>query len=689
MNIDDNLFHTLAQQLQRQLEAQFIKNIRFFQKKLPDIAKKFETYNVEKVKLHLSPEGYLNLVNTTLNNKPVYAYDPQQFCQDYVDQFAKTPLVYKVNFKAKNILDEENVTYVSIANRCHALLDGLPRRLDSQPLESSTDTLILNGIGMGYLIPQLLELSDIRNIIILEPHPDIFHASLHILDWEQVFHHFEQENHSIKLIVDESPSKSMNSLRKHFYRIGTHHIINAYHIEHLSSKEMTVILERFIESARLDFLPSGYFDDEQVSLAHTVHNWRSQIPPLREFSPIENRSVDKPVFLIGNGPSLDTAKDFLKQNQDKAIIVSCGTTLGSLRKLGIKPDIHIEMERTRPVVEWISTSTDEAYRKDILLLALNTVHPDVFKMFDIRGMGMKTNDLGTHFFSQYISEGSNAINLAYCNPTVGNAGMAFCVALGFRNIFMFGLDLGFSSGEQHHSKLSTHYKMDDKHQKSLHLYDAKDKDNCEAIANFGGTVVTTHVYLSAKGSFERLISAIPKLRCFNTSNGILIEGAAPTKINEIQLEEKIENKSELVRALYQQHFYTDGLKPIDSDQAISIMFDPVIKALDKLKLLLATPPNDWEQAQLSINSLHKLILSLGLNNDTQYCYTLLKGSIYGFNLFLNRALYYGHNKQEALGYFNDIRELFLEFIALCRDKTENELLELDAKTRNLDKKVQR
>lgn len=687
MNIDKNLFQTLAQQLQRQLEAQFIKNIRFFQAKIPNIANRFRDYNVEKVKLQLSSEGYLNLVNTTLNDKPVYAYDPQQFCQDYVDQFAKTPRSYTVHFKAKNILDEENVTSISVANRCHETLDGLPNRLENQPIEATTDTLILNGIGMGYLIPQLLELTDIHNLIVLEPHADVFHASLHILDWEQVFQHFEQDDHSIKLIVEESPRQSMGSLRKHFHHIGPHHFINALHIEHLSSKEMNDTLERFMKSAALELIPSGYFDDEQVSLAHSLHNWRSRIPPLREFSPIERRSVDKPLFLIGNGPSLDLAKDFLRQNQDKAIIVSCGTTLGSLRKMGIKPDIHIEMERTRPVVEWISTSTDEAYRKDILLLALNTVHPDVFKMFDLNGMGMKTNDLGTHFVSQYISEGCNAINLAHCNPTVGNAGMAFSVALGFKNIYLFGLDLGFSAGTQHHSTLSTHYNMDEKHQKGLHLYNVEDKGNKTVPANFGGTVTTTFVYMSAKNSIEFLIRFIPDLNCFNTSNGVLIEGAQPIQLNEIQLDTQIENKLGLIHELYEQHFYMDGLNSADNDQTITNTFKPAAKVLDDLAAILSIPATDWHKAQLSIDRLHRLTLALGLNDTTQYCYTLLKGSIFGFNVFLSRALYCGNTREEALDHFNKVRELVHEFTLLCKEKTENKLLTLDAKTRNLDKKV--
>ena len=45
--------------------------------------------------------------------------------------------------------------------------------------------------------------------------------------------------------------------------------------------------------------------------------------------------------------------DFLRENQDKIIIISCGTTLKALLKNNITPDIHVEMERTKYLIEYI------------------------------------------------------------------------------------------------------------------------------------------------------------------------------------------------------------------------------------------------------------------------------------------------------------------------------------------------
>jgi len=687
MNIDENLFNTLAQQLQQQLSTQFRKNISFFLKKDPTIAEKFRDFTPEKIKLRLLKEGYLNLVNTTLNDKAVYNGDPQQFCQTYVDKFVKHPNFYRVFSKKTNVIDEENDAHISTTNKCVEILDGIDFRASTNKLETTTNFLLLNGIGMGYILPQVLEYSDVKNLTVVEPHADIFHASLHILDWEQVYNHFESPLHSIKLIIGENTKTSINELRKHLNRIGLYNAVNAFVINHLSSKEMSDITDNFFEHLGMHFSTTGYFDDEQVSLAHTIENWRSNIAPLREHSSITGKYQEHPVFIIGNGPSLDSAAEFLKANHEKAIIISCGTTIGSLRKMGIKPDIHIEMERTRPVVEWLTSSTDQEYRRDITLLALNTVHPDVFSLFNNCGMGLKANDLGTHFFSQYIPEDQYAINLAFCNPTVGNAGLAFAAALGFKEVYLFGLDLGFSAGEQHHSKMSTHYRVKKQHVKSLDLYEREDTGNKEAPANFGGTVTTTPVYISARISFEACLRKHSHIKCYNTSNGLLIDQTTPIHPEGISLGCPISDKAYLTRQIFSEHFHTEGLIELASQEKINEQFAPAISTLNTLKELFSSNATDWEEAQHRLASQHSIMLALGFNKSTEYIYSLLRGSISAFNIKLNTALYLGNSREESLALYNNIRFQYLEFIEKSTLKIQQNLFKLDEQSRNLDSKI--
>ncbi len=88
----------------------------------------------------------------------------------------------------------------------------------------------------------------------------------------------------------------------------------------------------------------GFFDDEQIGFAHTFHNINAGYAFFSHGAATESLP---PVLLVGNGPSLDSHVNFIRQHQADSIIISCGTALSSLAKVGIKPDFHVEMERAQ------------------------------------------------------------------------------------------------------------------------------------------------------------------------------------------------------------------------------------------------------------------------------------------------------------------------------------------------------
>ena len=75
-----------------------------------------------------------------------------------------------------------------------------------------------------------------------------------------------------------------------------------------------------------------------------------------------------PVFIIANGPSLDDSIDVIAANKDRAILISCGSAISALHKVGIKPDIHVETERTKIVYDFLVNLNDPEYLQDIFFL---------------------------------------------------------------------------------------------------------------------------------------------------------------------------------------------------------------------------------------------------------------------------------------------------------------------------------
>jgi hypothetical protein len=671
-----------------ELEMMFQKNMEFFSQAEPTIYNKYRNYIPTKIKMMLMPEGYINLVNADMGNSPVFNKDPLIFCQEYVNQYKLYPSRYRVLARTTKALDAENDAHISKMNPLIDYINSKELTNIMVPLEQETQFMLVMGIGLGFHITQLLQVSDIKHLCIIEPHEDIFYAALHTLDWHKLYEHFDRENTTFNLILGQTPDECYEQIRVYLNQIGLFNAAKPNFFDHLSSPEMKATTSMFFEKLPTLIGAMGYFDDEQISLSHSVANYRNEVPILRDHVLLNQNYRDKPAFVIANGPSLDKAKDFLLANRDKAVIFSCGTALGSLIKLGIKPDFHIEMERTRPVVEWIETSTTEEIRKEIILLGLNTVHPDTYALFNTVGMGMKSNDLGTHFICQYIGEEQFVINMALSNPTVGNTGMAFSAALGFNEIYLFGMDFGFAADGAHHSALSKHYDIGEEHQESLNLYKHNAESNITLEGNFGNKITSTTVYSHARLSIEALLQQNPHIHCYNTSEGAFIRGAKPTHYADINLEKyQAFDKSSYTRKLFDSHFSMNGLKKIKNNDEVINKFSPVLNLFTQFREIFTPDAHSRSEAFLMLTKHHNLAIAAGKDKVMQYAYSLIKGSVHSFNFVLAKSLYNGSSIEEGVEIFNNGKQYYLDFMDHAEQKLLNNLLKTDTRSRNLAEKI--
>lgn len=671
-----------------ELDLMFKRNMEFFQEAEPNIFKQYRNYTPTKLQMAFTDEGYVNLLNLEGTKGYVYSKEPITFCREYIEKYEDMPTAYRITARTSKAIDLENDAHIHHMNPLIEYMNSMENPDRPQVLEQSTQFMLVLGIGMGFHIPMLLEKTDVRNMCILEPHTDNFYASLHCIDWRALYNAFDRKRCTLNLVLGQNAHGSFELIRRYLNQIGLFNSVRPYVFDHLSSPEMKEATGVFFDKLPTMIGAMGYFDDEQVSLSHTVANYRSEIPILRDHVQLNHKKLDTPVFVCANGPSLDNVVEFLREHQNDIIIISCGTALGSLSKAGIKPDFHVEMERTRPTVEWIETSTTPEFRKDIICLGLNTVHPDTFDLFETRGMGMKSNDLGTHFICQYIGEDQFLINLALSNPTVGNTGMAFAAAMGFSEIYIAGLDLGFAADGQHHSSLSKHYDVKDEHQESLNLYKAEASGNKRLPGNFGGEIISTAVYSHARISVETLLRQYPHINCYNTSNGVFIRGSTPKAIADVAINKTDGlDKAAFSQDLFKKYFHNDGLKKISSNDEIANHFKPAISMCEEFAKLFAKKVKSRDQAYDLLSSHHEILLRAGMNPKTQYAYSILKGSVHSFNFVLAKCLYNGNSIEEGIDIFNIGIDHYQKFLAQAIGKMKSSLLEKDKRSRNLATKL--
>jgi hypothetical protein len=84
---------------------------------------------------------------------------------------------------------------------------------------------------------------------------------------------------------------------------------------------------------------------------------------------------------------------------------------------------------------------------------------------------------------------------------------------------------------------------------------------------------------------------------------------------------------------------------------------------------------------------HKIALTTGVNKQTQYAYSILKGSIHSFNFVLAKSLYNGESQEEGVEIFNTCVDHYQRFLKQAIQKMKSSLLEQDKRTRNLSQKL--
>ncbi len=682
-NLDTVVRQLEMRQANLRTSVQFEKNMRFFEQQNPSIFQHYANYTPEELKLSYSEAGYINVVNSKLDNKPVFEQNPEEHAKGFVNEFKQAPKFYRISARNQSVLGGEDDVHITAMKKVVHAIHHSEEIVIGRKLQEHTNFVLMTGLGLGYQINELLAVTDVHHLIIMEPHEDLFYASMHTVDWQEIHAHFNQPNHSLSYIVGQSTFKGFDTLRVHLNRIGLHNAIQPFIFNYLSSTELNESAKVFVERMPSMVTALGYLDDEQTSIAHTVNNVRKNIPLMVDHVRLNKKRLDKPAFVIGNGPSLDKAKDFLLENQHKAIIFSCGTAIGSLKKLGIKPDFHVELERTRPIVEWVEEATDEEYRKDVIFLGINTVPPDCFDLFEECGLAMKSNDLGSHYISKLLTGDKYLVSLSHCNPTVSNTGFAFAQSLGFNDIYLIGMDFGFSAGDQHHSSLSIHYDVKDEHVEDLNLITNKSRETNRVDANFGGKVESTVVYNSSRHTIEALINIEKDIHVFNTAEGALIRGAEPVRYGDIELGDNFDTLA-YSQDLHKRFFKRMSLN-MGSDKKIQKDFDHTINLCKTLSSLFTEEPSTINEAFALLDKQHAIAIQTGLNKATQYSYSLIKGSIHAFDLALAKCLFNTSTEEKSVALFNEAKECYREFLEAAQIKIRDKLLENDKRDRQLKK----
>jgi hypothetical protein len=410
-------------------------------------------------------------------------------------------------------------------------LDGILRRAGQAgirffdaPAAAEAHFLVIFGIGLGRHVQPLIDKAKAVNVILVEPDIEFLWHSLEVCDWLRLIDGVQKRGGNFDFVLtDDANQISGNiwrTLRKTNPCLADGFMCCVHHHGDLVGRVMADLQH----DVALIAGQLGFFYDETLMLWNVHQNMDWPGAKLYRSTPDARRRV--PAFVVGSGPSLDGAIAAIRKHAVNAVVISCGSALRPLMTEGIRPDFHIELENfaVSPVVAQVAEAHDLA---GLTLIAASTLDPAALKLF---------SDVVFYFrsaLSPYpLFSGEPENSLQFGSMTVANAGLSFAQQAGFRDIYLFGVDMGARVPTHHHAKDTYHFTPG-----------AQALDPAEfripVAANFGGTCLTTRGLYAARVVLAAAIGEhAGGRRHFNCSDGAAIAGAEPTRPEAVSIEAK-------------------------------------------------------------------------------------------------------------------------------------------------------
>lgn len=640
-------------------------NLELFKKYIPDMYEKLireenniyaleimdNELNISKNGLLIYPQGgVINYFNELLSSY----YDRGK---KNIVKYTTTETLYDDSFKQFGTSSIQLKYQHLILNNYQDSFNQFP--VYNQPKHDFVYSMMIFGIGLGYHIPEIIKKYNIKHIILADVDIEMLRASLYTLNWAEILSYIYEENkfRSLSIMIEEESSHIYNKLSSYLLNYLPLAGYNMWQFISYSDPVFTKNIQSIAKNIEIyQGARRGFFDDEKWSFQHTLENLKQNIPLLTNTSD----KVDKgwQVFIIANGPSLDKYINIIQENQEKVIIIAAGSALRSLYAYGIKADFLIQVERHYYASDATLQYAPDEYLKDVNLIAMNTVHPRMFSIFDKKYMYCKMRDAGT----EYIGNKEKYPSIQFTNPSVSNAALSLAIFFGFKNISLFGMDFGYKSTDAHHSKNSFYYDKDS------NFYDSKWSKELQVEGQNGDIIYTETFYNDSRKNIEELLKVFKKdnhLKVYNYSDGAKIDGTIVGNVDTSSL--VTIDKSIVLKTIKKQFsVYTNNNDSFDKEK--------IFTKIDELKKMLQ------DNITLDISLLRFLVIQdyfhtnyKSIFKNEKYMLRMLDGTIF---LLMSKIYIYLSSHKESSKTSNFIIES-LNLVCQCLDEIKQSLELID------------
>ena len=635
----------------------FSQNIAYFKANHPSIYNLVINHKCEEYWLCSNPDGSPNIFEIK-SNAPLYKF------------FNQKSLFETINKNIANISANTAISGAFIGGgddrwkinspiQCQMLNDlfliGIFKKLGVKPNDITplrnyrTDFMPLvrvYGIGLGYHITELIRAKTVCYMTIYEPHLDLFYISLFTVPWNLIFKYFDAKGKGVNLVIGGTPDKAvLNNIT--FIRNRLMPLTSFfYRLNHLNSEQSKELIKKEPQSDSIERSQSdaGWYEDQRTGFYMSARNIKKK----NKFYTGQRAKTPFRAFVVGSGPSLNDSISYIEKHQKDALIFSCGSAITPLLKAGIIPDYEIVQERT-----WHFPKHEEkhdlALVKQISLLKLNVVSPKIDKYYKETLVFQKFRDPGSSFLGE-----DYAVTTAV-NPTVTNAGIAICAALGAKEVYLFGVDYGapLDSKKMHAANtLHDHSPVDDS---------VDSKSTSDIPGNFGSIVRTTAVLSWSLQTTEMKIAEYPKIQWYNVGEGALISGAIPTQVENLprKFSRKISKqdlRTQISNCFNKNYSFNEIIKRLKT-----VQMNQIEEYFQSLLVFTTATPQTREEIINVLRMLYEAV-NIGKNQTNFLPSSLLP---YGFMQFITSVYIQCSmepNDDAAVQFFEASKDILTEYI---------------------------
>lgn len=608
----------------------FKQNLNALKQYFPDIYAEYKDYQPNIWLPVENEQGQINIIKAD-SLTPWYSDSPKQDClynyQNYNEQPHKDGLV--LGYRGTKLAHYLHYQFVKETEDLLAQAED-----ETGALPEHVASIIMFGLGVGYQLESLLANHTVEKLFLCEPNTDFFYASLFAIDWQHIFAIVDQTKARIYLNIGDDGSHLFRDLLRQFHSIGPYILNNTYFYQSYYNASLNSAIAQLREQLQIVISMGEYFDHAYYGIEHTKEGFRRNIPVLLK-NPASKLSYDDkevPVFIVGNGPSLDLSIEAIKEWHEQAIIISCGTALQALHRHGITPDFHAEIEQNRSTFDWAMLIDDLDYLKTITLISCNGIHPDTCELYKDVLVAFKEGESSTVSALSVIGSQHFEV-LQHSFPTVSNFVTNIVSVIGFEHIYLMGVDLGFIDLKHHHSKSSGYYQKDGKE-----TYDYLAKNNMSLIVpgNFRPTVNTKHEFKISRQIIEQVTGKKPRQQTFyNCSDGAKINGTNPLPIVNLLIVSTSAQKQKVLTKLKSSAFSaehnTNFILKFESTYSHALL----VQELNAFEQLLEQDITETEQANYLIDK-QKEMLFASYKNGHSLLFYYLYGTVNYANAVLTK-----------------------------------------------------